>query len=62
MPGHICAIIVTTLVLEGWSSTLDPVHSIMDDVDTAINGSAAWDKKLRLAVKSYKNDLTARIC
>ena len=30
MPGHICAVVVTTLVLEGWSSKLDPTHSVMD--------------------------------
>ncbi|KAL0049468.1 hypothetical protein WJX82_003073 [Trebouxia sp. C0006] len=32
LPGHICAVVVTTLVLEGWSSKLDPDQSIMDDI------------------------------
>ena len=34
LPGHICAVVVTTLVLEGWSSKLDPGQSIMDDIKT----------------------------
>ena len=36
LPGHICAVVVTTLVLEGWSSKLDPNQSIMDDIKTVI--------------------------
>ena len=35
MPGHICAVVVTTLVLEGWSSKLDPTHSVMDQARRA---------------------------
>ena len=34
LPGHICAVVVTTLVLEGWSSKVDPNQSIMDDIKT----------------------------
>ena len=29
MPGHICATVVTTMVLEGWSNQLDPNHSTL---------------------------------
>jgi hypothetical protein len=29
LPGHICAVVVTTLVLEGWSCKLDPRHSVL---------------------------------
>lgn len=61
LPGHICAVIVTTLVLEGWSSTLDPVHSIMDDVETAINASAGWGSQAKFLLKSYTNDLKAQL-
>ncbi len=32
MPGHICAVVVTTLVLEGWSNKLDPSHSVLVQV------------------------------
>lgn len=32
MPGHICATVVTTLVLEGWSHQLDPAHSTLSEV------------------------------
>ena len=38
MPGHICAVVVTTLVLEGWSSKLDPSHSVMDQARSALPG------------------------
>ena len=36
LPGHICAAVVTTLVLEGWSSELDPDHSVMTQVGIAL--------------------------
>lgn len=32
LPGHICAVVVTTLVLEGWSNKLDPDHSVLSQV------------------------------
>lgn len=32
LPGHICATVVTTLVLEGWSFELDPLHSTLSEV------------------------------
>lgn len=32
LPGHICATVVTTLVLEGWSHQLDPAHSTLSEV------------------------------
>ncbi|KAL4440314.1 hypothetical protein ABPG75_003315 [Micractinium tetrahymenae] len=32
MPGHICATVVTTMVLEGWSNQLDPDHSTLQEV------------------------------
>lgn len=32
LPGHICATVVTTLVLEGWSHDLDPAHSTLSEV------------------------------
>lgn len=32
LPGHICAVVVTTLVLEGWSNKLDPDHSVLQQV------------------------------
>jgi len=36
MPGHICATVVTTLVLEGWSHQLDPAHSTLSEVKRII--------------------------
>ena len=32
LPGHICAVVVTTLILEGWSNQLDPTHSVLTQV------------------------------
>ena len=36
LPGHICAAVVTTLVLEGWSHQLDPAHSTLNEVKRII--------------------------
>jgi len=36
LPGHICATVVTTLVLEGWSHQLDPAHSTLSEVRRVI--------------------------
>lgn len=36
LPGHICATVVTTLVLEGWSHELDPAHSTLNEVKRII--------------------------
>lgn len=32
LPGHICAVVVTTLILEGWSNKLAPEHSVLNQV------------------------------
>ena len=50
LPGHICAVVVTTLVLEGWSSKLDPDQSIMDDIGHALHASSfsSWRQHLAL--------------
>jgi aarF domain-containing kinase len=51
LPGHICATVVTTLVLEGWSHKLDPAHSTLSEVkriialkkgETRARRAAAW--------------------
>ncbi|KAL4519108.1 hypothetical protein Ndes2526A_g00212 [Nannochloris sp. 'desiccata'] len=51
MPGHICATVVTTLVLEGWSHQLDPAHSTLSEVkriiamkkgETKLKKAAMW--------------------
>lgn len=36
LPGHICAVVVTTLVLESWSNRLDPVHSPLHQVEALV--------------------------
>ena len=52
LPGHICAVVVTTLVLEGWSSQLDPAHSTLTEVQkiSAISDQPAWQQLLAQAV------------
>ncbi|KAK9808945.1 hypothetical protein WJX72_006758 [[Myrmecia] bisecta] len=51
LPGHICAVVVTTLVLEGWSSKLDPAHSILGQVETLVAADAAsWGERIAAAV------------
>ncbi|KDD74772.1 hypothetical protein H632_c1085p1, partial [Helicosporidium sp. ATCC 50920] len=46
LPGHICATVVTTLVLEGWSHDLDPAHSTLAEVQRVVaaarGGWRAW--------------------
>lgn len=46
LPGHICATVVTTLVLEGWSHSLDPRHSTLAEVRRLLaakrGGLLAW--------------------
>ena len=39
LPGHICATVVTTLVLEGWSHDLDPAHSTLSEVQRLLAAS-----------------------
>ena len=50
LPGHICAVVVTTLVLEGWSSKLNPEQSIMDDIGHALHASQSSSWKQHLAL------------
>lgn len=44
LPGHICAVVVTTLVLEGWSNRLDPHHSVLDQVQAMLHPSSTAGK------------------
>jgi aarF domain-containing kinase len=47
MPGHICAVLVTTLVLEGWSSRLAPEHSVLQQVKSVVAmDSEHWRERM----------------
>ncbi|KAL3144219.1 hypothetical protein ABBQ32_003998 [Trebouxia sp. C0010 RCD-2024] len=48
LPGHICGVVVTTLVLEGWSSKLDPDQSLLNDIAHALHASklSLWRQQL----------------
>ena len=51
LPGHICAVVMTTLVLEGWSSALDPQHSVLEQVDRVLALSdSSWGRRVASAV------------
>lgn len=36
LPGQICSCLFTVFLLEGWSSKLDPEHSIMDQIKSLL--------------------------
>ncbi|CAD7703840.1 unnamed protein product [Ostreobium quekettii] len=44
LPGEICSCLFTVFVLEGWSSKLDPMHSVMDQVQDLVR---RWDRGLK---------------
>ncbi|KAK9866074.1 hypothetical protein WJX84_003580 [Apatococcus fuscideae] len=50
LPGHICAVVVTTLVLEGWSSQLDPHHSVFAEVEAIFDPLKALKTRLNLTL------------
>ncbi|KAK9864975.1 hypothetical protein WJX84_001100 [Apatococcus fuscideae] len=50
LPGHICAVVVTTLVLEGWSSQLDPSHSVLTEVEKMLDPLKAIRTRLGLTL------------
>lgn len=54
MPGHICAVLVTILVLEGWSSKLAPERSILEEVKKVIAmDSQSWRERMGLLVDKW---------
>jgi len=57
LPGHICAVVVTTLVLEGWSNKLDPDHSVLSQVQKMFEGSnVPWRERMGRVVDSVMCD------
>ncbi|GAX81695.1 hypothetical protein CEUSTIGMA_g9123.t1 [Chlamydomonas eustigma] len=51
LPGHICAVVVTTLVLEGWSNKLDPDHSVLTQVKKMFEAAdVPWGERIQRAV------------
>lgn len=56
MPGHICAVVVTTLVLEGWSSQLDPRHSVLEQVESIVSPKSTWGQRLGDAVDAMMTE------
>lgn len=46
LPGQICAVLVTTLVLEGWSNRLAPDHSVLGQVERLVAAEEASKRTL----------------
>ncbi|KAF5834796.1 ABC1 family-domain-containing protein [Dunaliella salina] len=56
LPGHICAVVVTTLVLEGWSNKLDSSHSVLVQVQKMFaNQTLPIGRRLLRAVDEVMN-------
>jgi aarF domain-containing kinase len=54
LPGHICAVLVTVLVLEGWSSALKPDHSVMSEVKNIVSmDTQSWKQRLNACVEEW---------
>jgi aarF domain-containing kinase len=54
MPGHICAVLVTVLVLEGWSSKLSPDQSVLEEVKKVVAmDSQSWRERMGLLVDKW---------
>lgn len=54
LPGHICAVLVTVLVLEGWSSTLKPDHSVLHLVRSVVAlDSCTWIERLNSSISNW---------
>lgn len=54
LPGHICAVLVTVLVLEGWSSTLKPDHSVLTAVKHIVAlDSCTWIERLNSSISNW---------
>ena len=47
---------VTTLVLEGWSSRLDPEHSVIEQVQRMISDEQRYAQRLGSAVEDCMKD------
>ena len=52
--GHICAVLVTVLVLEGWSSALKPEHSVLTEVKNLVAvDTSSWMERLSVCVEQW---------
>ena len=54
LPGHICAVLATVFVLEGWSSKLAPEHSVLEAVKGVVAmDSRSWRERMSAAVDGW---------
>ena len=59
LPGEVCAVLVTTLVLEGWSNRLAPQHSVLGQVQQPGRPAAAC---IHTVVASQMQAVAASTC
>ena len=55
LPGEVCAVLVTTLVLEGWSSQLAPEHSVLEQVERLV-AADSWQARAKLVAVQASQD------
>ena len=62
LPGHIAAVVVTTLVLEGWSNRLDPHHSVLAQVQGMFEPqNLGWRERRGAARRHNRQHARARV-
>lgn len=54
LPGHICAVLITVLVLEGWSSELSPERSVLEEVKNVVaTDTRSWRERMSQLVDQW---------
>ncbi|WIA28428.1 hypothetical protein OEZ86_010973 [Tetradesmus obliquus] len=63
LPGHICAVVVTTLILEGWSNKLAPDHSVLSQVQGMFSPSMySWHDRIDSVVDMVMDRGDTALC
>jgi len=57
LPGQVCAILVSVLVLEGWSSQLSPQHSVLNQVERLVSSEEGSENQLDYLLKTILWDI-----
>lgn len=59
LPGQVCAILVSILVLEGWSSKLSPQYSVLNQVERLVDSEEGSQHKLQYLLKTILWDIVS---
>lgn len=57
LPGQVCAILVSVLVLEGWSSKLSPQYSVLNQVERLVDSEEESQHKMQYLLKTILWDI-----